>query len=148
MWNNNKSILLSRLCVIAFIVLLTAVAVLAPFLVERLIANRIYLVGAKTFFLLTIYTGCVPAAVLLASLFLLLHRIKEGRVLVTKNVESLRHISWCCFLGALICLASALYYIPWLAVAVAAAFMGLIVRVIKNVFDRAVSLQNDADFTI
>jgi hypothetical protein len=33
-------------------------------------------------------------------------------------------------------------------VAVAAAFMGLIVRVGKNVFSKAVSLQDDADFTI
>ena len=33
-------------------------------------------------------------------------------------------------------------------VGVAAAFMGLIVRVVKNVFARAVSLQDDADYTI
>jgi hypothetical protein len=31
---------------------------------------------------------------------------------------------------------------------VAAAFVGLIVRVVKNVFARAVTLQDDSDFTI
>jgi len=40
------------------------------------------------------------------------------------------------------------YWIPWFAVGIAAAFMGLIVRVIKNVVAKAVSLQDDADFTI
>jgi len=45
-------------------------------------------------------------------------------------------------------LASSYYWIPWFAVGAAAAFMGLIVRVIKNVVAKAVSLQDDADYTI
>jgi len=37
---------------------------------------------------------------------------------------------------------------PWLAVAVAAGFMGLIVRVLKNVVERAVALQDEVDCTV
>ena len=104
--------------------------------------------GRERYCLITIYLGCVPAALLLVFLYSLLHRIGAGDVFISKNVACLRHISWCCFAGAVISLASSSYWIPWLAVGVAAAFMGLIVRVIKNVIAKAVSLQDDADFTI
>ncbi len=128
MWNDCKSVVLSKICVLVFLILLLGLAVAAPFVTDRLISiSRSDLSGTKTCFLLTKYLG---------------------QVFIMKNVVSLRHISWCCFLGAAICLVSALYYFPWALVGVAAAFMGLIVRVVKNVFARAVSLQDDADFTI
>jgi hypothetical protein len=148
MWNDSKSIVLSRISVIIFFLSMVAVAVFAPQLIERLIGYRPYLTGKGGYFLITIYSGCVPAALLLIELFRLLHRIGKGKVFITKNVDCLRHISWCCFLGAVICLASSIYYTAWIMVAIAAAFMALIVRVVKHVFSRAVSLQDDADFTI
>lgn len=147
MWNDNKSILLSRICVLVFMALLVLTAVFAPWLVDSSIENT-DVSGMKIFFLITIYTGCVPSALLLSSLFSVLRRIGKGEVFIQKNVESLRHISWYCFFGAIISFISVLYYLPWIFVAVAAAFVGLIVRIVKNVFASAVSLQDDADFTI
>lgn len=147
MWNDNRSIVLSRICVILFMILLATVAVFAPWLVRTTFSYTVK-AGWDTWFLVTIYTGCVPGALLLISLYRLLRRIEGGTVFIQKNVESLRHISWFCFSGAVISAISAFYYIPWIMVAVAAAFMALIVRVVKNVFARAVSLQDDADFTI
>lgn len=147
MWNDNKSIILSRICVMVFMALLVFTAVLAPWLVERSIENT-DIDGTITFFLITVYTGCIPAALLLISLYTVLRRIGKGEVFISKNVESLRFISWYCFIGAVISFVSVLYYLPWIFVAVAAAFVGLIVRIVKNVFARAVSLQDDADFTI
>jgi hypothetical protein len=147
MWNDNKSIILSRICVIFFMLLLIAAAVYAPWLVRQ---SFIYtdFEGWETYFLITVYAGCVPAALLLISLFCLLRRIEKGEVFIHKNVDSLRHISWYCITGAVISAVSVIYYFPWAAVTVAAAFMALIVRVVKNVVARAVSLQDDADFTI
>ena len=149
MWNDSKSLILSKVCVILFMVLLLACAVLAPRLVNTLMRMSLQasLAGAALF-LYTIYAGCAAAAALLVFLYILLRRIGAGQVFVRENTAYLRYISWCCFAGALICLASAFYYIPWLAIGVAAAFMGLIVRVVKNVIAKAVSLQDDADFTI
>lgn len=149
MWNDTKSILLSRLCIIVFFVLTIAVAISAPWLIDKFIDfSNSATDGARIYFLLTIYTGSVAAIVLLGSLFMLLRRIETGKVFIPKNVESLRHISWCCFIGAMICFVSAFYYYPWALVSVAAAFVALIVRVVKNVFARAISLQDDVDFTI
>ena len=149
MWNDSKSLVLSKICVVLFMVLLLASAILAPRMVARLISMSLQAhIAGSGLFLGTIYAGFVPAAALLAWLYVFLHRIGSGRVFVRENTACLRYISWCCFLGAAICLASGLYYVPWFAIGVSAAFMGIVVRVIKNVFAKAVSLQDDAEFTI
>jgi len=149
MWNDRKSLVLSKVFVIVFVVLIAACVVIAPRLVDFVMWMSAYASETgKPLFLCTVYTGCATAVVLLAFLYILLDRIGKGRVFVEENVSCLRYISWCCFAGAAICMASAVYYVPWSAIGVAAAFMGLIVRVIKNVFAKAVSLQDDAEFTI
>jgi hypothetical protein len=147
MWNDSKSMLLSRACVVIFMILLVAADVAAPFFVSRTFSGVVK-TGWDFWFYVTLYVGTVPAALLLVSLYRLLRRIERGDVFIQKNVESLRHISWYCFAGAVISAASAIYYIPWVMVAVAAAFVALIVRVVKNVFARAVTLQDDVDHTI
>ena len=48
----------------------------------------------------------------------------------------------------MICVVSCAYYIPFFFVAIAAGFVGLIVRVIKNVFAEAIALKDENDFTI
>ena len=149
MWNDSKSLVLSKISVVLFMALLVVSAVLAPRIVARLmwlsaLANS----AGNGLFLGTIYSGCVPAAGLLVCLHILLNRIGKRRVFVKENTVCLRYMSWCCFAGSLICLASATYYLPWVAIGVAAAFMGIVIRVIKNVFAEAVALQDDAEFTI
>ncbi|MCL2152163.1 MAG: DUF2975 domain-containing protein [Oscillospiraceae bacterium] len=146
MWSDRKSLVLSKCCVVLFMALLLAGVIYASS--EGALMLRIMSDGRRAFFLATIYAGSVPTAVLLVLLYGLLRRIGAGQVFISKNSECLRYISWCCFAGALISVISAVYWIAWFAVGVSAAFMGLIVRVIKNVFAKAVSLQDDADFTI
>jgi hypothetical protein len=149
MWNDKKSISLSKLCILLFMCVLIVTAVSAPWLTRWFLNfSRAELRGVEPFFLATIYTGCIPAVYLLYSLFGLLRRIEAEQVFVTENVECLRRISWSCFAGAGISFVSAFYYFPWVFVAVAAAFMGLIVRVVKNVIAQAVALQNEVDHTI
>lgn len=146
MWNDKRSIALSKLCILLFMGLTVCLVVTAPWLVRWFL--RFSLSGTLAFFLSTIYTGCIPASILLYNLFRLLHRIEAGQVFVAENVDGLRRISWSCIMGAGICFVSGFYYFPWILVAVAAAFMGLVVRVIKNVVAQAVALQNEVDYTI
>jgi hypothetical protein len=60
----------------------------------------------------------------------------------------LRNISWCCAFGALICIVSQFYYKPWLFIGVAAAFASLIVRIVKNIVEKAVILKEENDLTV
>ena len=84
----------------------------------------------------------------LLSLARLLHNLNRNRIFVAQNVACLRLISWCCFGVALVFLVLAWFRSLGLLVAFAAAFFGLILRVLKNVFARAVALQDEADYTI
>jgi hypothetical protein len=143
MWNQKRSITLSKCCVVLFAAALAVVAIRAKWLIFFLRLNTV-----PEYFLITVYVGCIPAVILLWNLFFLLHRIENDEVFIQRNVESLRRISWSCIAGGFISFASGFYYIPWFVVALAAAFMGLIVRIIKNVVAQAVELKNDSDFTI
>jgi len=149
MWNDSRSIKLSKIFTIIFMVLLVACLVSAPWLVTKLISMSAPAQNAgRTLFLVTLYVGSVPAAALLVFLYALLNHISSGRVFINANVNNLRYISWCCFAGAIICLASGFYYIPWFVPCIAAAFIGLIIRVVKNVIAKAVALQDESDLTI
>lgn len=149
MWNEEKSVELTRLCTLAFMILLLAVVATAPWLTAWFISfSQAGLAGSQSLFLATIYIGALPAGLLLYYLRLLLGSIKAGQVFTLTNAERLRRISWCCFVGAGIALISAWYYIPWLIVFVAAAFMGLIVRVVKNLVAEAANMKDEIDHTI
>ena len=149
MWNGEKSIGLSKLCILLFMCVLIATAITAPWLTRWFVDfSQAGMPGTESFFLITIYVGFIPAAYLLYNLLLLLRRIEAGKLFITENVERLRRISWSCFLGAGIALVSVFYYFPWFFVFVSAAFMGLIVRVVKNVVAQAVALKDEVDHTI
>ncbi len=149
MWNGEKSIILSKLCILLFMGLLVAVVVTAPWLTQWFVEfSQAGLKEKAAYFMATIYVGSIPAAYLLFSLLKLLRQIEIGQVFSPKNVELLRRISWSCFVGAGIALISLLYYSPWFFLAVAAAFMGLIVRVVKNVVAQAVELKDEADYIV
>ncbi|MBT9177533.1 MAG: hypothetical protein DDT20_01867 [Firmicutes bacterium] len=140
---------LSQLCLVLFAGALLAVVLFAPWIVAWFIRfSRADIGGAHRLFLATIYAGAVPAVILWYSLFSLLLRVARRQMFCAENVVSLRRISWSCIVGAFICVVSASYYLPWLMVAIPAAFVGLIVRVVKNVFALGVALQAEADLTV
>jgi len=147
-WNGRRSIGLSKFCILVFMCALIATAVSAPWSTRWFVDYSHAAKGSESFFLATIYIGSIPAAYLLYNLFRLLRRIEAGQVFIAENVECLRRISWSCFVGAGIAFISGFYYLSWLFVFVAAAFMGLIVRVVKNVVAQAVALKDEADYTI
>lgn len=149
MWNQKRSLALSKISVLVFMGLLLVLFFTIPWLVRLLMD---YSINAhekfRFFFYATLYTGGVTAFILLYDLYQILKNIGNGNVFIYENVRHLRRISWFCILGAVICLVSCLYYFPWLFVGAAAAFMGLIVRVVKNVVAQAIVLKEENDYTI
>ena len=98
--------------------------------------------------MISIYLLSVPAWICLYKLWKLLRNITSGNVFVEANVSLLRAVSWCCAAASLFGLLSAIYYLPFMIIAIAAAFMMLIVRVVKNVFRQAVDMKSELDLTI
>ncbi len=148
MWNSSKSVLASSVCtkIVIVIVILTAAA--SPYLVKNYIAYTMKDPDIIIPLVMTIFACAVPGLIALFSLDRLLTNIKRKEVFIEKNVRHLRVISWCSFAVSVISLVSGFYYLLFLIIAVAAAFFGLILRVVKNVIEQAVIIKDENDFTI
>ncbi len=117
---------------------------LAPFGLGGLLAPTLVL-----FYLASLI---VAAADIL--LIRLLGFVRGGRVFSAGAVMCLRGISWCCFAVCLVLVALSLLYrdtialIYGAAVVLAAAFLGIVLRVVKNVIEEATLIKSENDFTI
>ena len=101
-----------------------------------------------------IYLVLAAGAAALVILLRLLYAIRRGDVFVDANVIRLRWISYCGFAIALLSLTYgvvASQFWSWIGaggIAIVAAFLALIMRVVKNVIAAACVLQHDSDYTI
>lgn len=148
-WNDDKSLLLTRVCVWLSAVALVLLCVSAPWLFSWFIQKGLILPPqSRDYFLVTTYTVAVPAAIALYMMNRLLANIRKEEVFTEKNTRYLRGMSWCCLAAGLIFLVSSFYYLPFFALCAAAVFMALILRVIKNVFAQAEEIKKENDYTI
>ncbi len=149
MWNPAKSVILSSVCTKLVILLVIGFAFLAPNLVDYYLGNVAIKHPDTAFsFLVTVYACCVPALYALYCLDRLLANIKKKEIFIGKNVKYLRRISWCCFaVSALILVAAFSSFLLFIA-AIAASFIGLILRVVKNVIEQAMIIKDENDLTI
>lgn len=149
MWDSKKSLMLSKVCTVLAGVAIVGCMIYGPWLARWLIKFSFHASPPHfPLFMVTMYVGGAVALLLIFCLFLLLNNISRDEIFTAKNVRLLRHISWCCFVGAGITGASMLYYLPWGIVCIAAAFVGLIVRVVKNVIAQAIVLKEENDLTV
>lgn len=148
-WNENKSVAFSRLCTALFAVLLAAVDVGAGWMYP--VAAQLLAPGQCIALFLLFYLCSVPAWAALWGLWSLLGNLKRGRVFIPENVRQMRRVSWCCFIVSALCLTGTVTVgmpLAELVLAAAAAFMGLIVRIVKNAFEQAILMKDELDLTI
>ncbi len=149
MKKNESAILTSVLIKIVYF-LAAACCILAPYMVEhydRMVVAK----GDPSVYaplLITLYCAVPAAVVALICLDKLLNNIIKCQPFINQNVKLLRIISYCCFAEALVFVYFAALKPFAIIVIIACAFMGLILRVIKNVFEHAVAIREENDFTI
>ncbi len=155
MWNRKRSVTLSIVVCFIFVGILTATLFIGPWFVKTwFTAYRGWTENSKavsdmlTLFMACFYPCAVFAYVTLYSLLKVLFNIKKDQIFIYNNVKYLRRISWCCFVVALITLVGGIFYVPFLLVASAAAFVGLMLRIIKNVMQNAVAISEENELTI
>ena len=147
-WSKDRSIALSRACVVLFMLLLAALDIGCYWAVRWFIGLRSMPWQSGVLMMVTIYLCSGFGWVLLVRLWQLLKNIRMQLVFEPQNVRLLRQVSWCCVGAGTVCLASCLYYLPFIAAAVAAGFMALIVRIVKNIFQQAIAMKSELDLTI
>ncbi|MBR2892401.1 MAG: DUF2975 domain-containing protein [Clostridia bacterium] len=147
MYTSEKSTRLTLFITYAFMALLAVLMVAA-------------IPGARWFFgdimrestiriMLTAFYVCCPAG-WLALIFIMkiLRNILAEAVFTAKTVAYLRYLSWCCGFVAIAAAVCGLFYLPLFIFAFGAAFMMLILRVLKNVMAKATEIKNENELTI
>ena len=81
-------------------------------------------------------------------IFALLKTVKADNVFTAKSVALIRVISWCCFLVGVLFLAVGYYFALAFILAFAAMFLGLCIRVVKNVIEQATEIKCENDLTV
>lgn len=148
-WSSEKSITLTKLCIVIFAAGYIAVLASCPWLLKRFVTYSYSAKGKDiVLFMATVYSCAVPLGVILWNVYHLVNRIGAQIIFTEENIRRLRLMSWMCFTVTGICLVSMSYYIFYIVIAACAAFMGLLLRVIKNVFVRAKDIKEENDFTI
>ncbi|MCL1906444.1 MAG: DUF2975 domain-containing protein [Propionibacteriaceae bacterium] len=98
-----------------------------------------------------LYACLVVGILALVILLRLLGDIRKEQVFTTNNVRRLRLISYCGFSIMAVSIVGAILTVPdtfFVAVALIAGVLSLLMRVVKNVIDTARLLKEEADYTI
>ena len=153
MWNKNKSLFLSRVLTWVGAIMTLFMMVFVPTIAEwydtfidpcGLITNTSIVLPMS----LCMYFCGVMVIGITVSLYRLLGNISQERVFIPENTKCLRRISWECMLAGFALLIFSLWRFIFIAFAFVAVFMGLIMRVLKNVFENAVEIKSENDYTI
>ena len=149
------SVGLSFVIALAFIIVLITGAIMLPelinilisFLEEKGIMNQIS--NFDRGLILTISYLMVILA-FLADIFLifLLKRVNGGKVFTAQSVSLIRGVSWCVLIIGVFFALLGYYLQTMLIVAFAMLFLGLCLRVVKNVIEEATDIKSENDLTV
>lgn len=147
MQRKNRSLTLSIAFTTMFAIALTILTLFAPWIVEFLcvLFHRDHLIK----FLTVVTYLAVPAgwgAIIL--LYKILINVERENVFDESNVKYLTTLSWLCIYVGVLSAFSSLKFIMFILVSISALFIGLIVRVVRNIIEEAISLKEDSDLTI
>jgi len=146
MYTSVTSAKLTRAITIVFCVLLLILMVFGPKLLQLYFG---YLANALIKKVLLAFYLCCPAAwAALISILRLMTNIIHEKIFTQQTVFAMRLLSWCCAYVALICLVFGFFWTPLLVFALGAAFMTLILRVLKSVMARASEIKAENELTI
>ncbi len=147
MQRKNRSLKLSIAFTTFFAILLAFLTASAPWSVS--IICKIFKHEHLTNFLIFMTYLAIPAgwgAIVL--LYKILFNVRNKKIFLEDNVKYLTILSWLCFYVGIISLIGAINFVAFVLVSLSALFIGLIVRVVRNIIEETISLKEDSDLTI
>lgn len=140
MWDNSKSLLLTtwwmRIAIVVWCIL--GIAVPTLFFMQKISFDILILFGLLF----------VPILLAFYGLHKMLSNIQQGVIFSLQNTASLRLVSWACFFAAMFLLIAACKWPVLIFASGVIGFLGLFVRVIKNMLSEAIAIKEENDFTI
>lgn len=140
--------MLASIAVTVILLILVAVAVV---MLPRIMEVYSRMCGGidVTSLMIALYISSVPGVICIISLLKLLFNIRKNEIFVKQNVLLLQILSYCClFVGIEYIAICYSRYISMIFIGFSAIFIGIILRVIKNVFDKAIEIREENDYTI
>lgn len=132
-----NSIKFSLMLTDIFLCLLVLVALSLPFLVTWYVEYTGRLESLATTIMVTCYP-CAPfTGLALFYLRKVLKNVQKGEYSNPENVKSLKYMSLCCIMVALITLIAGRFYLPFFLVAGTFLFLALLIFVFRNIFINA-----------
>lgn len=98
--------------------------------------------------IVTFYCCCPAAWAALILIVKILRNILRDMVFTSETVRLLGSLSLCCTAVTLICALAGIFYMPFIIFSLGAAFMTLILIVLKNVMAKATQLKAENELTI
>ena len=148
MTKEKRSIAITSVLIKIAIVLCAAALFLMPYAAKMYEQISFQRDNVTVPLLITFYVCAGFGFVILFVLNKLIKNIGSEKVFIDENVKLLKILSYCCFAIAVVTLIFARFRILVFVITFAAAFIGLILRVIKNCFTEAIRLREENDFTI
>lgn len=128
--------------------ILVALLFTMPTLLRLYAAFRLLTVEAFYAVLVAFYCCAVVAGLALLRMDRLIRNILHGQVFIRENVRLIRQVRWCCAGVSLLCLPAAVRYMPLFFVVVIMGILCLVVSVVADLMDAAVTLQEENDLTV
>ncbi|MBQ3842702.1 MAG: DUF2975 domain-containing protein [Ruminiclostridium sp.] len=146
-WTSENSLRLSRILTFAVLVLAVVILFLIPIITQWYddVSGKEPIMPVLT---VCAYIADVIVIAALWELNRLLTNISKQELFTERNTRCVRIISWCCFGLAAVFAVLSFWRLLALLVAVIAAFVGLILRVVKNMLATATELREENDYTI
>lgn len=148
MTKEKRSIAITSALIKVAIVLCAAALFLMPYAAKMYEQISFQRDNVTVPLLITFYVCAAFGFVILFVLNKLIKNIGSEKVFIDENVKLLKILSYCCFAIAVVTLIFARFRILVFVITFAAAFIGLILRVIKSCFTEAIRLREENDFTI
>ncbi|MBO6302322.1 MAG: DUF2975 domain-containing protein [Ruminiclostridium sp.] len=146
-WTKERSLMLSRALTWAVLILAVGVLFCIPFITIWYdnVSGKEPIMPVLT---VCFYLCDIMAILALWELKTLLSNISKQELFTERNTRCVRIISWCCFGVAAVFAVLTFWRLLALLVAFIAAFVGLILRVVKNMLAAAAELREENDYTI
>lgn len=119
-----------------------------PLIMEWLCQVRSMTGSEKTAVLIAFYACSIPVFFALFQMDRLLCNLRGGEVFSGSNVRKIRLLQWCSGITALICIPASFAYHPLLIMVVIMSFLCLVIGVLCQVMDAAVTIREENDLTI
>lgn len=146
-WTSENSLKLSRILTTAVLVLACGILFLIPIITQWYddVSGKEPIMPVLT---VCFYLCDIIAILALWELNVLLKNISKQELFTERNTKCVRIISWCLFGVAAVFAGLSFWRLLALLVAVIAAFVGLILRVVKNMLATAAEMREENDYTI